>query len=64
MNDRSRPGDLVVLCVDYATQAFKEVEARRSLAAPKVLQAAEGDGQFLAVGGDPDFIREHPETGL
>jgi cyanophycin synthetase len=62
--DRSRPGDLVVLCVDYATEAFKEVEARRSLAAPRVLQAAEGDGQFLAVGGDPDFIRQHPETGL
>jgi cyanophycin synthetase len=62
--DRSRPGDLVVLCVDYATEAFKEVEARRSLAAPRVLQAAEGDGQFLAVGGDPDFIRRHPETGL
>jgi cyanophycin synthetase len=62
--DRSRPGDLVVLCVDYATEAFKEVEARRSLAAPKVLLAAEGDGQFLAVGGDPDFIRLHPETGL
>jgi cyanophycin synthetase len=62
--DRSRPGDLVVLCVDYATEAFKEVEARRSLAAPKVLQAAEGDGQFLAVGGDPDFIRRYPETGL
>jgi cyanophycin synthetase len=62
--DRSRPGDLVVLCVDYATEAFKEVEARRSLAAPRVLQAAEGDGQFLAVGGDPDFIRQHPDTGL
>jgi cyanophycin synthetase len=62
--DRSRPGDLVVLCVDYATEAFKEVEARRSLAAPKVLLAAEGDGQFLAVGGDPDFIRLYPETGL
>ena len=62
--DRSRPGDLVVLCVDYATEAFKEVEARRSLAAPNVLQAAEGDGRFLAVGGDPDFIRRHPETGL
>jgi cyanophycin synthetase len=62
--DRSRPGDLVVLCVDYATEAFKEVETRRSLAAPKVLLAAEGDGQFLAVGGDPDFIRRSPETGL
>jgi len=62
--DRSRPGDLVVLCVDYATEAFKEVEARRSLAAPRVLQAPEGDGQFMAVGGDPDFIRQSPEIGL
>jgi cyanophycin synthetase len=61
--DRSRPGDLVVLCVDYATEVLKEVEARRSLAAPRVLQAAEGDGQFMGVGGDPDFIRP-PEIGL
>ncbi len=60
--DRSRPGDLVVLCVDYATEVFKEVEARRSLAAPSVLQAAEGDGQFIAVGGDPDLVR-FPENG-
>ncbi len=62
--DRSRPGDLVVLCVDHATEAFKEVEARRSLAVPNVLQAAEGDGQFIAVGGDPDLIRGYPEAGL
>jgi cyanophycin synthetase len=55
--DRSRPGDLVVLCVDYATEVFKVVEARRSLAAPSVLQAPEGDGQFIAVGGDPDLLR-------
>ncbi len=60
--DRSRPGDLVVLCVDYATEVFKVVEARRSLAAPSVLQAPEGDGQFLAVGGDPDLLRL-PESG-
>ena len=25
--DRSRPGDLVVLCVDYATEVYKELEA-------------------------------------
>ena len=24
--DRSRPGDLVVLCVDYATEVYKEIE--------------------------------------
>ena len=32
--DRSRPGDLVVLCVDYATEVYQELERRRSLAAP------------------------------
>ncbi len=53
-----------MLCVDYATEVFKEVEARRSLAAPRVLQPPEGDGQFMAVGGDPDFIRLAPEAGL
>src|SRR5207249_228137 len=26
--DRSRPGDLVVLCVDYATEVYKELEHR------------------------------------
>jgi cyanophycin synthetase len=28
--DRSRPGDLVLLCVDYASQVWEELEARRS----------------------------------
>jgi cyanophycin synthetase len=28
--DRSRPGDLVVLCVDYASEVWEELEARRS----------------------------------
>jgi cyanophycin synthetase len=28
--DRSRPGDLVVLCVDYASIVWEELEARRS----------------------------------
>jgi cyanophycin synthetase len=28
--DRSRPGDLVLLCVDYASQVWDELEARRS----------------------------------
>ncbi len=53
--DRSRPGDLVVLCVDYATEIWKELESRRSLASPSVMRAAEGDGNVEAVGGDPDF---------
>jgi len=30
--DRSRPGDLVLLCVDYASQVWEEIEARRSRA--------------------------------
>ena len=54
--DRSRPGDLVVLCVDYATEVWKEIESRRSLAHPGAIRAAEGDGQVDAVGGDPDLI--------
>ena len=27
--DRARPGDVVVLCVDYATEVYKELEKRR-----------------------------------
>jgi cyanophycin synthetase len=54
--DRSRPGDLVVLCVDYATEVWKELERRRSLAQPSVLRAADGDGHGVAAGGDPDLI--------
>jgi cyanophycin synthetase len=30
--DRSRPGDLVLLCVDYASDVWEELEARRSRA--------------------------------
>ncbi|HET7236330.1 MAG TPA: cyanophycin synthetase [Actinomycetota bacterium] len=54
--DRSRPGDLVVLCVDYATEVFKELEARRSLAAPVVFAPAEGNGHVEQSGGDPDLL--------
>ena len=53
--DRSRPGDLVVLCVDYATEVFKELELRRGVASPTILRASE-DGSDAA-GGDPDFMR-------
>src|SRR5205807_1770155 len=56
--DRSRPGDLVVLCVDYATEVWKELEARRSLAQPSVLPAREGgDGQVEGLSGDPDLVQ-------
>ena len=56
--DRSRPGDLVVLCVDYATEVYREIEARRGVASPNVLAASEdGDGRKVeAVGGDPDLM--------
>ena len=53
--DRSRPGDLVVLCVDYATDVYKELEKRRGAATPTVLMPSE-DGDREAVGGDPDVI--------
>jgi cyanophycin synthetase len=53
--DRSRPGDLVVLCVDYATEVYAELERRRGIAAPNVLAPSE-DGKFEAVGGDPDLM--------
>ena len=54
--DRSRPGDVVVLCVDYATDIWRELESRKSLAQPNVLVEAEGNGQVQAKGGDPDLI--------
>jgi cyanophycin synthetase len=52
--DRSRPGDLVVLCVDYATDVFKELEKRRGVAAPDVLRAHD-EGGVQGSGGDPDL---------
>ena len=55
--DRSRPGDLVVLCVDYATDVWKELEGRKSLAHPRALPPGEsGDGQVEGLSGDPDLI--------
>jgi cyanophycin synthetase len=58
--DRARPGDLVVLCVDYATEVWTELEARRSLAQPPVMAAREEDGQVEGRAGDPDLIRFEP----
>ena len=54
--DRSRPGDLVVLCVDHATEVFRELESRRSLAAPAIFPSTEGNGQVEGSGGDPDML--------
>jgi cyanophycin synthetase len=59
--DRSRPGDLVVLCVDYATDVYRELERRRSLAAPTVMRVGDGDGRRDGALGEPDLI-ELPET--
>jgi cyanophycin synthetase len=53
---RARAGDLVVLCVDYATEVWKELEARKLQAQPRVMGPEEGDGQLEAIGGDPDLI--------
>ncbi len=53
---RSRPGDLVVLCVDYATDVYKELEHRRSLAAPTIFSPTEGNGKVEPAGGDPDYL--------
>jgi cyanophycin synthetase len=53
---RARPGDLVVLCVDYATEVWKELEARKLQATPLVLQEPTGNGQIEQAGGDPDLI--------
>jgi cyanophycin synthetase len=56
--DRSRPGDLVVLCVDYATEVWRELESRRSLAQPSVMPAREGgDGHIEGLTGDPDLVQ-------
>ncbi|HEY7477861.1 MAG TPA: cyanophycin synthetase [Actinomycetota bacterium] len=60
--DRARPGDLVVLCVDYATETYRELEARRGVAAPSALRGSE-DGQFESVGGDPDIVGHRAGNG-
>ena len=54
--DRSRPGDLVVLCVDHATEVYKELEDRRSLAAPTIFATGGGNGHVESAGGDPDLL--------
>jgi len=53
--DRARPGDSVVLCVDYATEVYKELEQRRGTATPAALRPPEG-GLIEAVGGDVDLL--------
>ena len=53
--DRARPGDVVVLCVDYATEVYKELEKRRGSATPSAMGASE-HGLIEAQGGDTDLI--------
>ena len=60
--DRARPGDLVVLCVDYATETYKEVEKRSGMASPTALRASEG-GAFESVGGDLDIASNGSREG-
>jgi cyanophycin synthetase len=40
--DRSRPGDLVLLCVDDATSIWKELEGRRQRRGPLAVRLATG----------------------
>jgi cyanophycin synthetase len=51
--DRSRPGDLVVLCVDYAGDVWSELERRRSLSAGS---RPSGDGHVRAIEADPELV--------
>jgi cyanophycin synthetase len=51
--DRSRPGDLVVLCVDYAGDVWSELERRRSLSAGSL---PSGDGKLRAIEADPELV--------
>jgi cyanophycin synthetase len=53
--DHSRPGDLVLLCADYATEVYRELERRRGQAAPQALPPSEA-GTVEAAGGDPDLL--------
>ena len=53
--DRGRPGDTIVLCVDYATEVYKELEKRRGSATPAALRASEG-GLDPGGCGDADLI--------
>jgi cyanophycin synthetase len=53
--DRCRPGDLVVLCVDYATDVFKELEKRRGVASPSVM-GGNDEGHVHVSGGEPELL--------
>ncbi len=50
--DRSRPGDLVVVCVDHARDVLQELESRRATAAGV---AGNGGGDGQAIVSIPEF---------
>jgi len=61
--DRSRPGDLVVLCIDYATEVWRELQARLEASTEAVGAippgaAVIGDGRATGEPptGDPDIV--------
>src|SRR5438094_471694 len=58
--DRSRPGDLVVLCVDESAAVWRELEGRRARYRPLAQQAG-GDGHVIGEGA-PDMLEF--EVGL
>jgi cyanophycin synthetase len=49
---RSRPGDLVVVCVDHADRVWKELEARRLAGSAGPPISPQGDGQAAARAAD------------
>ncbi len=52
-----------MLCVDYATEVYQELERRRSLAAPTVMRG-DGNGRWDAAGGDPDLLQVVADTDV
>jgi hypothetical protein len=43
---------------------YKELERRRSLAAPTVMRAGDGQAGWQVAGGDPDLIAIADEPGF
>jgi hypothetical protein len=58
--DRSRPGDLVLLCADDPAAVWRELESRRARHRPLAQQAG-GDGHVLGE-GTPEMLEF--EVGL
>ena len=54
--DRSRPGDLVVLCVDHPAEAWRELESRRLRPDHPLAARDDGDGQRIPFDADANLI--------